>query len=501
MSGRIRLSILSNVVGQTWSALLAVAFVPVYLQLLGAEAYGLIGFFLTLQGLIQVLDLGLSATLSRELAQSTDRSASVEEAHDLVRTLESGYWGLGLVLGFGLFLAAPAISSQWLTVSALPVPMVTQALQLMSLVTILQWPLTFYQSGLQGLQRQVLLNSVNIVLATLRHFGAAWLLSSGSATVMVFFAWLACVSLLQVLVTRLCVWRSLPPARRSARLVPALVRRVGRFAIGLSAITVTGQILTQFDKFLLSRLLPLNEFGYYVLATTLSAGLSMMVVLPVYNALFPRFSSLAVAGNQSALTTLYRSGAQGLMVLLAPPTLLVALFAREVLGLWTGDLLLAQQVAPVLGWLLVGTVLNGLMHLPYALQLAYGWTRLGFGLNLGLLALMTPTLILLTAQLGAVGGAATWALLNGLYLLVGLPLTHRRLLPNVLGVWLRSDVGRPLAVAVLIASLGRWLLPLPVTLPALIFLGLATFLGAALATPMLRAWTAEQWRALVPRRA
>ncbi len=47
---RLRLNVLSNLVGTGWLALVQVLVVPIYLQLLGVEGYGVIGFYLTLQG-------------------------------------------------------------------------------------------------------------------------------------------------------------------------------------------------------------------------------------------------------------------------------------------------------------------------------------------------------------------------------------------------------------------------------------------------------------------
>ena len=50
--------ILSNTAARIWVTLLNFAFVPLYIRYLGIEAYGLIGFFATMQGLFSVLDLG-----------------------------------------------------------------------------------------------------------------------------------------------------------------------------------------------------------------------------------------------------------------------------------------------------------------------------------------------------------------------------------------------------------------------------------------------------------
>jgi O-antigen/teichoic acid export membrane protein len=76
---------------------MGLAFVPLYIKFLGIEAYGLIGFFAMLQASFQILDLGLSQTMNREMARYSALRDKAGEARDLVRTLEVVYWAIGLV--------------------------------------------------------------------------------------------------------------------------------------------------------------------------------------------------------------------------------------------------------------------------------------------------------------------------------------------------------------------------------------------------------------------
>ena len=89
---RLRANVVANFVGQIAVSVIQFAIIPQYVRYLGVEAYGLVGFFLTLQAMLQVLDLGVSPSVNRELAwysASPDKSA---EACDFVHTLELAYW-------------------------------------------------------------------------------------------------------------------------------------------------------------------------------------------------------------------------------------------------------------------------------------------------------------------------------------------------------------------------------------------------------------------------
>jgi hypothetical protein len=177
-------------------------------------------------------------------------------------------------------------------------------------------------------------------------------------------------------------------------------------------------------------------------------------------------------------------------VLVAATAGTVAFFAKEILLVWTRDVDVAGRSAPIATVLVIGMALNALMSLPYALQLAHGWTGLGLRINLSLLILLVPATYLMTVRFGPVGAAGAWVLLNGLYMLVGVPLMHRRLLPGHMGAWFRSDILPPLVAAVAVLGAGRmaiatnWSAPWTVLAVGFMYIGAAAAGGAA--APLVR---------------
>ena len=65
----LKKNIAANFSGSIWQSLMSLAFVPLYIKFMGIESYGLIGIFATLQAMFVLLDMGLSATLNREMAR------------------------------------------------------------------------------------------------------------------------------------------------------------------------------------------------------------------------------------------------------------------------------------------------------------------------------------------------------------------------------------------------------------------------------------------------
>ena len=483
-------NIIASLVSKAWSALLLLALVPVYIRFLGVEAYGVVGAFVALQALMSLLDLGFGATLTRQLARLSAEPHAAREMRDLLRTLEIIYWAVAVGLALLVLLLAPGISSDWLRLEKLSNAEVSRAIAAAGLAFALLWPTNLYSAGLAGLQQQVTLGWIVGGAGTLRALAsvlALWLLAP---TLEVFFLAQACVNLLQTVCIGAVLWRALPAAAGRSSFRPALVRAVLRFATGMTGISLTTVVLTQLDKAVLSKTLPLGTFGYYTVASTLAAGL-YVVVTPLFAAFFPRFSQLAAQQDRAAIGRLYGVSSQLMAVILLPLAAVIALFSPEILGLWTGNPAIVANSGLLLSLLILGNAMNGLMNVPYALQLAHGWTSLAFYSNVAAIALCAPLTYYLSLRMGAPGGALVWVLLTFGYLCTTLPLTLRKLLPGRLWHWYLVDVGGPAIAAFAVAGLGRILLPRPPpglgTALLLASLTACGWLAAMLAAPDIRA--------------
>jgi len=146
------------------------------------------------------------------------------------------------------------------------------------------------------------------------------------------------------------------------------------------------------------------------------------------------------------------------MAIFAPLVITAILFSGDFLVLWTGNKALALATTPIVQFILIGTALNGIMHFPYALQLANGATSLAIVTNIILIIIMVPLTIVLTKYYGVIGGAAAWAILNGLYVVIGTLITHRFLLRGHGFNWMLHDILVPLLISVVAIAFGRVLL-------------------------------------------
>lgn len=430
----------ANFVARAWTGVLNFACVPIYVRYLGIEAYGLIGFFTTLMALSLIFDMGVGTTINRELARLQAGSASVASQRNLVRTLECLYWAMAAILGLSLIVLAPWIARSWLSAATLSLPVTTHAVQLMGGMMFLRWPMALYLAALMGLHRQVVANAVAVAMTTLQTLGAAIVVSRISPTVGAFFSWQILAALLQAMIVPLILWRCMPNTREPLRFSVVSLRSVWRFAAGMSGITILSAILNQADKFLLSRLLPLEQYGFYSLANSVAATLTL-VSMSVYAAMFPVLSALAAEGRRQDLSLQYHRAAQLLSVILLPPAMLLIFFPRELLQLYVHSVNTANQTYVLLGLLAAGNLVLSLLLLPFALQLAYGWTTLSLYKSIIALPILVPLMIFMINRFGAIGAACTWVALPFAYFCIEIPLMHRKLLSGEAAAWYLKDVG------------------------------------------------------------
>lgn len=484
----------ANFIGNLSSIILAVLFTPVYIHILGIEAYGIIGFYITLQGTISFLEMGLSRVCNRELARLSGEGtvAASQSMLDTLRSLEVIYWLIALLLGLSLSFAAPLIASSWLQPASFPQSDLSDVLILIAWVIALRWPVALYLGAIMGMQRQVLMNVILVAIAALNWGGAALILWLVDSEIHSFFKWQFIVSIISSGAFAIFAWRVMPGSALVGRFSIDRIRDIIPLATGIGGNVLLGMILQQADKLILSAILPLKQFGFYMLASVLANGVAMLAN-PVSNAVFPRFSQM-ISGQfpLSSLSSLYHLASQLVCMIIIPFSLMVAFFSHEVLYIYTGDSTIADQAAVVLAILIIAKMLHASLIVPYALQLAYGWVRLSLYVNIVSVFWIIPAVYFLSKWYGMEGASIAWLVATIGSILITVPLMHRRVLVGEWKLWMIHTMGLPLVTAasflitfnwlfIGVFPDGRWALA-----GVLSIVGICAFIVTSLSMPLIR---------------
>ena len=434
-------NILANYVSQIYVTLIGIAMLPLYVKYMGGEAYGLVGFFAMLQAWFNLLDMGLTPTMARETARFRGGATDALSYRRLVRALEGVFLTVALVGGTAMFYASGFIAHDWLKASQLSLAEVQVAVQLMAIIIAMRWMCGLYRGAISGSERLVWLSGFNSMIGTLRFVGVLPVLIFVGVTPTLFFSFqfgVACIELIGLL---FYAYRLLPniPTEKRLPWEWSPLKPILKFSLTIAFTSSVWVLVTQTDKLVLSKILPLAEYGYFTLAVLVASGV-MVISGPISSAVMPRMAKLEAEGDHAGLIHVYRQATQLVSVIAGAASITLALYAEPLLWAWTGDRALAHQAAPVLALYAIGNGILAVAAFPYYLQYAKGDLRLHLIGNAVFVVLLVPAIIWASSQYGAVGAGCVWLGMNLLSFIAWLPLVHRKFEPGLNFKWYFQDI-------------------------------------------------------------
>lgn len=438
----LKRNIIANYASQIYVTAANIIMVPLYMHYMGAEAYGLVGFFAMVQIWFNLLDMGLTPTIARESARFHGGAVSLLEYRQLARALESVFLVVALTGGAILLALSKQMAEKWINTIELPISEVAQALQTMAIIVVLRWMCGFYRGVISGAERLIWLSVFGSFIATARFVFVMPVLMFVGASPIVFFGYQLCVALLELAGLALMAYRLLPEIPKGERIIWEWIslKPILKFSLSIAVTSSIWVLVTQTDKLILSKILALSDYAYYTVAVLVASSI-MVVSGPISSALMPRMARLQSEGKPEELLAVYRKATQFVTVISLPVTLMLALFPLQVLWAWTGDAVMAEKAGSVLRLYAVGYGFLAVGAFPYYLQYAKGDLRLHLIGNTLFVVFLIPSLIWATMHYGMTGAGWVWLINNAIYFFCWTPLVHHRFAKRIHCGWLFRDIG------------------------------------------------------------
>ncbi len=405
-SHRLARNALWNFGGLAAPMLVALFAIPLLIEGMGKERFGLLAIVWMGVGYFSLFDLGLGRALTRMVAERLGRNAS-EDLGKLVWTalfLIAALGALGAVVV--LSLAGPLVERVLAVAPALQ----GEAIAAFRILAV-GLPLVVVTSALVGLleayQRFRVIAAVRLPLGLLTFAGPLLSLqfspSLAWATAVLLFG--RCVALAAYFHAAAATCAALERPQRPAR---ELMAPLFRFGGWLTVTNIVGPLMTYLDRFFVGGLLSMTAVAHYA---TPYEVLSRVQVLPqaVLGVLFPALSTAAATGARERLVVLYGAAAQGLSAVMLPLTAGFFLLAPEGLALWLGDDFRAASTLVVL-WLAAGWMINSLALPAFTVLQSVGRPDLVAKIHLAELLPYIGVLWVLIEHYGIAGAAAAWTL-------------------------------------------------------------------------------------------
>jgi O-antigen/teichoic acid export membrane protein len=404
----LRRNVLANYLGSAVSILGPLISMPFYLAFLGSERFGLISFILLVQAFLNLLDLGLGQALIREISLSLSSPDGERHTTRLVFNLERLYWGFALVVTILLCLTSNLFASHWLKLGSLHPYLGIFSVCGAALIFLFQFPGALYRSFLIGSQSQVQFNKILIVANIFRHLGGVIVvyLYPSLAT---YLAWQISVTLAETLVRRLKVWALLGDTGQRDRWNIKEFNYFYRLTRGLSIAIWIGAFFVQLDKLILSKMVSIEEFGYYSIASSISLGV-LQLIYPILQAVQPK--AVTLKDNVVLLGQLYRKLFTTIFLVFTVVILVFVLGGYSILSLWLRHPDAVSHVHEYCSFLLIGTAFNALYNVGYMDWIVHRKVRSILTLNLFSLTLMLTLLPVAIKAFGVKGATVGWVIVN-----------------------------------------------------------------------------------------
>ncbi|PTO51479.1 polysaccharide biosynthesis protein [Vibrio splendidus] len=445
----LKKNIIANYLSQLYVTAIGIALLPLYIKYMGSEAYGLVGFFAMLQAWFNVLDLGLTPTVSREAARYNGGAVSALAFRQLYRALTIIFYIVAVIGGGGLFLSSSFIANNWLNLNDLFVGDVVVAVQIMAISVALRWMTGLYRGVVTGFEKLVWLSGFNALIATLRFVGVLISMWFFGFTPLVFFIHQFIVAMFENIGLSIRSSQLLPNVSCSGKEIGwsfKPVMPVLKFSLTIAFTASVWVLATQTDKLVLSGILPLDEYGYFTLAVLVANGI-MVISGPVSTAIMPRMAKLYAENNHIEFIGVYKKATQLVAIISGSAAVTLIVTAKPLLIAWTGDLKLAEQAAPVLRLYTAGNLFLCISAFAYYLQYARGNLRYHFIGNIALVVIIIPSVIFSATKFGAIGAGYVWFSINALFLFFWVAYIHHKLEPKLHMTWLWNEVVKVLLPA------------------------------------------------------
>lgn len=463
-----------NFAGLAAPLIVGIFAIPILIEGLGKERFGLLTIIWMGVSYFSLFDLGFGRALTKLVAERIDQPA--EELRPVIWTALFSVAALGAVAAVMVWLGATVLVRSVLNVDFALQGDGVAAFQLLALGL----PLVTLTSALVGLleahQRFFAISAIRVPLGVLGFAGPVVTLQWSQSLV-----WATGSLLLARILAMVAFWyvaKRVQPELRNPRW-PDRTHLRSLWSLGgwMTVSNTVGPLMVYFDRFMIGTLLNMKAVAYYATPWEVLSRLQL-VPQAIVGVLFPAWAA-AYRSDRSRLVALYGGAVNALTVLMMPVAGAAFLFAPEALELWLGSEF-RRAATGVVQWLAVGWLLNALARPALTVLQSIGRPDLPAKIHLGEVVPYFAALWLVTEAVGIVGTAAVWTLRAAADAVI-LNVFAARAIPELRVQVLRAHI---VAAGVLLGAALLWLLE-PLALRSSAFVALC-FFTAVLGVPMLR---------------
>lgn len=351
-----------NILGYGIPLLLALLLIPVLLNNLGTDKFGVLNLAWIVIGYFGFFDLGIGRALTKIISEKI----GIDQVDDIPAFFWTSFFMMLLfstIVSVSLFLFSEKLIFSFFKI---PVEIQLETIKAFYLL-IISIPIVTTTAGIRGLleayQRFDIINLIRVILGVSSFLLPVLVLLFTNDLYWIIFS---------LVITRIIVWflylasafKLNPNLKSVLKFQTSLIKPIFRLSGWMTLSNITVPIIVYLDRILIASLISAAAVAYY--ATPYEVITKLLIVPSALTAvLFPTFAANYIK-DRSATVKLSEKAMKYIGLTLFPIISLVVVFSFDLLNIWLGKDF-AKNSYLILQFLSIGILFNSIAYIPFSL--------------------------------------------------------------------------------------------------------------------------------------
>lgn len=402
--------------GRLGTGLITLLLLPFYLPLLGKEAFGLFGFFLTVEVFFRILEGGLGSVIVKDFSVKIEKR---DNPLQLLRSFEAAYFILGVIQTTLCLLAISLGGFKFLNPTEMSHGMMQTCLVVMAFRFMFSSLTIVHDAYIQAHEKMVALNGFRLAFSLSSSAGSILILNLANGDPKAFFIWwLLCTIIISAAKCYYC-WRSNLGELLTEKPNFQLLSKYKYDQLKLIGIGFLTFLSTKYPMWIVASKLDLATVGIFALASQVTQTLSSTVAV-MTKPLIARYARDEIKDNSGSQILLRMT--QVMLIVAGFLVITFSLLSKDLITLWMRNKSFDPELVGLVASLLLGATFFSLVSRPFdsALQadrdfkIVYikQFLRMGLGI---------PICLLASKYYGLLGIASTHLIITGIISVIIFP--------------------------------------------------------------------------------
>jgi O-antigen/teichoic acid export membrane protein len=319
----------SGVLSKLLPIVLSLILMPQILEIVGFEAFSILGYIAIFTQIFGFFDLGLSTLILKKIAQNNQNKVSNE-----IVTIEWLYVIIGFLIFFLILLFSQYLTSYWIPFQSLNGIPIQSYFILIGLLMFAQWPISLYHNALFGFDKQILANFIYLVISILK-ISIGYFIVLKTTSIWYFIVFQIVMVSFHLLILNLIFNLKLIKFKIRWSIFYQNIKNLKSWILPFLVIGVSVLIATDLDKLLISKLLTVKEFALFSLIMPIVSGI-FLINTNIKTATFPQISK-DVISNSNTFLNFYTY--QNYYIFISLPILVFSMVSsKSFIWIWTRNI-------------------------------------------------------------------------------------------------------------------------------------------------------------------